>query len=494
VNQLYNRRSWSLAFLLLMTITVVAASHYPAGAAPPEATGATKIIPPDTDQLDAIVLSIMDQFHIPGCAVSVFCAEGFEYTGTYGFAQLMPDSIPVNEHSIFATMSVSKAITGTALMGVWDDTGFDLDADVSDYLDFAVIHPTCPDSAVTARKLAAHVSAMPQEPWGCIYGMPLCGCLGEVLDPAGAHYDPDDWADYCPGEGYLYSATNSCLAACLIEHISGQTLPDYSRTRFFEPLGMTGSAWFGDELDPELVAHSYRWDSATETYILASENGPNDFRYPAVGFRTSIHDFSRFTAAVMNGGELGGVRVLDEATVDTMFTPQYFRVTDEDMGFSWFRYHYWSSGPYWSHLGGGGNYSAAMMIHESRDYGVVLLINGGSGGLAILNEIIAFIADVYAPVPEAQSLSLDLAIHPNPFNPRTSLSFEVPTPGVVRLRVFDLRGRLIATLIDGVVEAGQHVASWSGRDREGRDVPSGVYLSRLEAGGEVVRARMTLVR
>jgi hypothetical protein len=90
--------------------------------------------------------------------------------------------------------------------------------------------------------------------------------------------------------------------------------------------------------------------------------------------------------------------------------------------------------------------------------------------------------------------ALEVAAHPNPFNPITRLDYAVASTGHVRLRIFDLRGRSVATLVDGVVTAGRHEVVWNGRDAGGREVPSGVYLSRLETAGQVAQGRLALVR
>ncbi len=84
--------------------------------------------------------------------------------------------------------------------------------------------------------------------------------------------------------------------------------------------------------------------------------------------------------------------------------------------------------------------------------------------------------------------------HPNPFNPQTTISFEVGMAGPALLQVYDLGGRLIATIVDETIAAGLHEVDWKGRDAMGRDVPSGVYLSRLEVGDRVDYGRMALVR
>lgn len=83
---------------------------------------------------------------------------------------------------------------------------------------------------------------------------------------------------------------------------------------------------------------------------------------------------------------------------------------------------------------------------------------------------------------------------PNPFNPSTTLSFAMATPGHARLRVYDTAGRLVATLVDGLHPAGNHVVVWDGRDAAGRVVASGVYLYRLEAGAFRSTRKMVLMK
>lgn len=84
---------------------------------------------------------------------------------------------------------------------------------------------------------------------------------------------------------------------------------------------------------------------------------------------------------------------------------------------------------------------------------------------------------------------------PNPFNPTTSLRFDLPVPQHVNLQVFDLAGRLIKTLIhDNHMEAGQHVIMWDGRGDSGRPVVSGVYFYRLRTKTFFETRRLALVR
>ena len=84
---------------------------------------------------------------------------------------------------------------------------------------------------------------------------------------------------------------------------------------------------------------------------------------------------------------------------------------------------------------------------------------------------------------------------PNPFNPVTSIRFELPQPGPVTLNIYDTAGRLIRRLSeDQWFDAGRHDVTWDARDGEGRIVSSGVYFSRLKVGEHVVSGRLTLVK
>jgi hypothetical protein len=84
---------------------------------------------------------------------------------------------------------------------------------------------------------------------------------------------------------------------------------------------------------------------------------------------------------------------------------------------------------------------------------------------------------------------------PNPFNPTTSIRYDVaPGGGVVTLRIYDVTGRLVRTLVDGPQPAGQKSVTWNGRDNQGRGVASGIYFYRLQASGYEKTLKMVLVQ
>ena len=86
------------------------------------------------------------------------------------------------------------------------------------------------------------------------------------------------------------------------------------------------------------------------------------------------------------------------------------------------------------------------------------------------------------------------ANHPNPFNPRTTISYELPVPARVTLSIFDLAGNLVRTLVNERQGPGEHSVGWSGLDGQNRPVPSGVYAYRLQADDVVETRSMVLIR
>ncbi|MFH0992175.1 MAG: S8 family peptidase [bacterium] len=84
--------------------------------------------------------------------------------------------------------------------------------------------------------------------------------------------------------------------------------------------------------------------------------------------------------------------------------------------------------------------------------------------------------------------------YPNPFNPSTKIIYSIPTSGMVNIRVFDMLGREVATLINELQEAGRYSVSWNGKANNGISAASGVYFYRFEANGYHSTQKMILMR
>ena len=138
----------------------------------------------------------------------------------------------------------------------------------------------------------------------------------------------------------------------------------------------------------------------------------------------------------------------------------------------------------------GGGSGPAVAVDLSSEY---VCLASAFSGLRILN----LQCQDLTVVPDAASGAWNIPVEafPNPFNPTTVLSFELPIAATVTLRIYDLAGRRVATLLEGSVRApGHHSVDWLGRNDAGAPVPSGVYLARLVAAGRSAELKLTLLK
>ncbi len=128
----------------------------------------------------------------------------------------------------------------------------------------------------------------------------------------------------------------------------------------------------------------------------------------------------------------------------------------------------------------------------ARDLGGASLVEA-----AIDDFLIEVLPQTQGVAQEAGASPLRYAIaqnRPNPFNPSTEIRFTAAAEAPVSLRVYDVEGRVVRTLVDGVMPAGEHVAVWDGRDGNGAAAASGIYYYKIEAGDFMATRKMVLVK
>jgi hypothetical protein len=96
--------------------------------------------------------------------------------------------------------------------------------------------------------------------------------------------------------------------------------------------------------------------------------------------------------------------------------------------------------------------------------------------------------------PNTPSVTRIHGNYPNPFNPSTTIAFALEAAGSVRLEVHDVSGRLVKRLVDGRMNAGPHSLRWDGTDTAGRPVATGVYVAKLDSGGQSDSRRLVLLK
>lgn len=145
--------------------------------------------------------------------------------------------------------------------------------------------------------------------------------------------------------------------------------------------------------------------------------------------------------------------------------------------------------------------SVTLTLQKAPPSGQVLDVTvSGFDMIPYLGEVTvgtAQIAPVHTETLPGQDETVPAAVHllgnyPNPFNPTTRISFDLPRTMHVQLDVFDIRGRRVARLLDETVSAGRSEVAWTAQDDAGRSIASGVYLYRLTTEDGALNGRMTL--
>jgi hypothetical protein len=142
----------------------------------------------------------------------------------------------------------------------------------------------------------------------------------------------------------------------------------------------------------------------------------------------------------------------------------------------------------------------ASWVSDCNDNGIPDFEEIAAGGVPdVNNNGIPDACDIatghFVDLPSGLAIQLTMhASRPNPFNPRTTIAFDLPQDMAVGLHIYDVRGARVCTLVDTELPHGSHQAIWDGCDASGRRMASGSYFARLEAGGRVETVRMCLVR
>lgn len=362
---------------VLSLLSLLACSSEPPPASEP--------IPVAPDELDAFLLETLQETRAPGLSAALVADGAVQWAGAYGIAD-EDSGADVATDTAFMLASVSKTVTAVALMQLYDDGLFDLDADINDALDFDVHNPAHPDEPITYRQLLTHSSSI-DDNWDTMLdyyvegdsSVGLGAFLADYLDPAGAEYQPGaNYHSWAPGTGSVYSNIGAALAGYMVEALSGVPFDDHCDARIFAPLHMDHTGWHLEDFEVVDVAIPHAPDPVPHY-------GYPD--YPNGQLRSSASDIGAFLAAFANGGiSADGTRILQATTVDEMQRVQ-FPSLDPSMGLIWWHTDV-GGAPVIGHNGGDLGVSTDMYFRGGETRGFVALFNGepGSRKVADIHE------------------------------------------------------------------------------------------------------------
>ncbi|MFT5820911.1 MAG: CubicO group peptidase (beta-lactamase class C family) [Crocinitomix sp.] len=317
--------------------------------------------------------------NIPALSALIFKGESILFEGHYGQANI-ESGISLESTHPFLMASVSKTITATALLQLYEDGLFGLDDPINDYLSFTVNGPgeTTP---ITFKMLLTHTSGIADGPaldgqyyYGSDSPVALDYFLENYLVPGGEFYSAtENYHDVEPGTESEYSNVGNALIGVLVEQISGIGFNAYCKANIFTPMGMSHTTWRLDEaLGTVVMPYNY---SGGEYEAIGHYTFTD---YPNGGLRSTTNDMFKFLSAFAQNGSYGGVELLQATTVNAVTSLQIPTIDDET-GLHFFIMN--KDNDLWGHDGGEQGVATIMAFNKSTKVGAIILCNQGEANL-----------------------------------------------------------------------------------------------------------------
>ena len=314
-------------------------------------------------QIEAAVATFMSSTHVPGVSVAVVENGQYEWASGFGFADL-ENNVPASEHTLYRLASISKPLTATGAMQLWEHGQLDLDAPVQKYC------PAFPrkDSTITTREALGHLAGIRHYKSGSQED-PEIGNTRHFDNPiqAGLNFFENDALVSPPGTHFHYSTQGYTLVGCVMEGASGVKYTDYMRQNVIVPAGMDHT-----QVDDRFAIIPYRTRFYQKTESGAVRNADfldSSYKIPGGGWLSSAEDMAHFEVAILND------KLIRRATRDLMWTPLKPSDGSEDnygLGFGSFT----EDGIHLvGHSGGQQGTSTDFLLAPERLAGVVVLAN-----------------------------------------------------------------------------------------------------------------------
>jgi serine beta-lactamase-like protein LACTB len=322
-----------------------------------------KLAPEKRSQIEAAVSKFLNSTHVAGVSVGIVENGEYVWASGFGFADL-ENNVPAGENTLFRLGSISKSLTATAAMELWERGRLDLDAPIQKYC------PTFPQKPwpITTRQLMGHLAGI-RHYKSDAQDDPEVGNTKHFDDPiqAGLKFFEDEPLLSQPGTHFHYSTQGYTVVGCVIEGASGAKYVDFVQKNVFAPAGMEQT-----QADDRfaIVPYRTRFYQKTESgKVLNADFLDSSYKIPGGGWLSSAQDMALFAAAILDD------KLVRRATRDVMWTP--LKPSDgspDDYALGWGRREEDGIAEV-GHTGGQQGTSTALLIAPGPHAAVVVLTN-----------------------------------------------------------------------------------------------------------------------
>ena len=294
----------------------------------------------DKASLDAVKADLqgrIDESKLSGAVVMVAQDGEVLMHEALGY-QNVEDQIPMSTDTIFRIFSMTKPVTGTALMMLYDEGKFDLDDPVEKHLpelagmevmvsqnDDGSWETEPANHPMTVRELMSHTGGLLYTPGLSQGPIDEAYAAAGIMDLYGTTLEDsipalkDIPLAYQPGTQWVYSISVD-VQGYMVEKLSGQKFDDFLQERIFGPLGMNDTAFYVKSEKADRLARQYfpAQDGTLNRTDTGAFLNPPKFISGGGGLTSTSSDYMKFAQMHLNKGELNGVRILSEEAVEIM--------------------------------------------------------------------------------------------------------------------------------------------------------------------------------
>ena len=332
----------------------------------------------DVAGLTAFTERGMGMWHVPGMAVAVVSRDEIQFSQGFGQTATV-DGQAVDEHTLFAIASTTKAMVVSGVLMLVDEGKVSLDEPIIKYIPELHFAPSMAGETIRVRDLLAHRTGLPSTDfWTFFQGMPLDEQITRLQNVN----------QEAPVRSRLiYQNTMFEIAGLLIERLSGERWDLFLKHRLWQPAGMNETYGARGQIaagQVHVMPHYYTDDKL----VPAEWDLPADSADAAGSVWSSLHDMSLWAQFLLRGGiTAGGERLITEASFADMFEPQQLAGTADFYPTTALTHPHWRSyGLAWFqqdfqgrkidfHTGSLGGLIALIGLDRENDRAVIILAN-----------------------------------------------------------------------------------------------------------------------
>lgn len=334
--------------------------------------------------------SLMKKTGTIGMAITIVDSNDVVYSECFGYADLEKKK-PVTDSTTFMIGSTSKLFTATAIMQMFEKGCICLDSPITAYIPEFKVKSRFNSRQITIRDLLTHESGLPCDiPNGQMIGNIKCDGADTMYRKVVSLCEKE-FVAYPPRTVFSYSNIGFSLLGVIIERVSKRSYSEYIQDSIFQKLGMINS-FVG--FDHEKVKATF-----SRGYIGKLEENPLYIRdIPAGSIISSAADFSLFVRMLFGGGSLNNAHILNENTLQQMWTPQN---TDIPLDFYPIGLSYWLINqtripePVISHEGTIPPFHTIFAALPDSRLGIFLTVNSEQGSIISENAVYKILENFY---------------------------------------------------------------------------------------------------